>query len=54
MMSVPLAALADRAAPLDKGRIIIDGVAAEKMTDSKMMSEHGLEVPAGSTKLRFP
>jgi hypothetical protein len=51
---MPFAALANRAAPLDKGRIIIDGAAAEKMTDSKMMSEHRLEVPARSATLRFP
>ena len=39
------AALADRAVLLDKGRIIADGNAGEIMSDSKLMTEHGLEVP---------
>jgi cobalt/nickel transport system ATP-binding protein len=39
------AALADRAVLLDKGRIIADGEAAEIMSDSELMSEHGLESP---------
>jgi cobalt/nickel transport system ATP-binding protein len=37
------AALADRAVLLDKGRIIADGDAKEIMSDSKLMTEHGLE-----------
>lgn len=37
------AALADRAVLLDKGRIIADGNAKEIMSDSKLMTEHGLE-----------
>jgi len=41
------AALADRAVLLDKGRIIADGDAKKMMSDSKLMNEHGLEVPAG-------
>jgi energy-coupling factor transporter ATP-binding protein EcfA2 len=39
------AALADRAVLLDKGHIIADGQAKKIMSDSKLMSEHGLEVP---------
>jgi cobalt/nickel transport system ATP-binding protein len=39
------AALADRAVLLDKGRIIATGDAKEIMSDSKLMAEHGLEVP---------
>lgn len=39
------AALADRAVLLDKGRIIAGGDAKEIMSDSKLMAEHGLEVP---------
>ena len=39
------AALADRAVLLDKGRIIAAGEAKEIMSDSKLMTEHGLEVP---------
>ena len=38
------AALADRAVLLDKGRIIADGDAKEIMSDTKLMTEHGLEV----------
>ena len=38
-------ALADRAVLLDKGRIIAAGDAKEIMSDSKLMTEHGLEVP---------
>jgi len=40
------AALAHRAILLDKGRIIADGDAKKVMADSKLMAEHGLEVPA--------
>ncbi len=39
------AALADRTVLLDKGRIIADGEAQKIMSDSKLMSEHGLETP---------
>lgn len=39
------AVLADRAVLLDKGRIIADGDAKKIMSDSKLMTEHGLEVP---------
>ena len=39
------AALADRAVLLDKGRIIADGDAKEIMSDSELMTEHGLENP---------
>ena len=39
------AALTDRAVLLDKGRIIADGDAKKIMSDSKLMTEHGLEVP---------
>jgi cobalt/nickel transport system ATP-binding protein len=39
------AALADRTVLLDKGRIIADGEARQIMSDSKLMSEHGLETP---------
>jgi len=39
------AVLADRAVLLDKGRIIAGGDAKEIMSDSQMMTEHGLEVP---------
>lgn len=39
------AAIADRAFLLDEGRIIADGQAKKIMSDSKLMSEHGLEVP---------
>ena len=38
------AALADRAVLLDKGRIIADGDAEKIMSDSALMTEHGLEV----------
>lgn len=38
------AALADRAVLLDKGRIIADGEAQKIMSDSKLMTKHGLEV----------
>ena len=37
------AALADRAVLLDKGRIIADGNAKKIMSNSKLMTEHGLE-----------
>jgi cobalt/nickel transport system ATP-binding protein len=40
------AAVADRDVLLDKGRIIADGPAEKIMSDSKLMTEHGLEVPA--------
>lgn len=39
------AALADRAVLLDRGHIIADGKAKRIMSDSKLMNEHGLEVP---------
>jgi len=38
------AALTDRAVLLDKGRIIADGSAKRIMSDSALMTEHGLEV----------
>ena len=41
------AALADRVILLDKGRIIADGNAKKIMSDAKLMTEHGLEVPSG-------
>jgi cobalt/nickel transport system ATP-binding protein len=40
------AALADRAVLLDNGCIVADGDAEKIMADSKLMTEHGLEVPA--------
>jgi len=40
------AALADRAVLLDKGRIIAQGAAEEIMTDARLMTDHGLEVPS--------
>ena len=40
------AALADRAVLLDNGRIIADGPARKIMSDSELMTEHGLEVPS--------
>ena len=40
------AALAERAVLLDKGRIIADGDAKKIMSDSQLMTEHGLEVPS--------
>ena len=43
------AALSDRAVLLDKGRIISDGEAKRIMWDSKLMNEHGLEVPTISS-----
>ena len=39
------AAVADRAVLLDNGSIIANGDAKKVMSDSKMMTEHGLEVP---------
>lgn len=39
------AALADRTVLLDKGCIIADGDSTKIMSDSKLMTEHGLEVP---------
>ena len=40
------AALADRTVLLDNGRIIADGPARRIMSDSELMTEHGLEVPS--------
>jgi energy-coupling factor transporter ATP-binding protein EcfA2 len=40
------AAIADRVVLLDNGRIIADGDAEKIMSDSKLMTDHGLEVPA--------
>ena len=40
------AAIADRVVLLDNGRIIADGDAKKIMSNSKLMTEHGLEVPA--------
>jgi len=40
------AALAERAVLLDKGRIVADGDAKKIMSDSELMTEHGLEVPS--------
>jgi len=40
------AAIADRAVLLNNGRIIADGNAKKIMSNSKLMTEHGLEVPA--------
>lgn len=40
------AALADRAVLLDNGGIIADGDANKILSDSRLMAEHGLEVPA--------
>jgi len=39
--------IADRAILLDKGYIIADGDAKKTMSNSELMTEHGLEVPAG-------
>jgi len=39
-------ALADRVVLLDKGRIVADGDTEKIMSDSKLMTEHGLEVPS--------
>lgn len=39
------AALADRAVLIDDGRIIADGEAKKIMSDSELMTEHGLECP---------
>jgi cobalt/nickel transport system ATP-binding protein len=39
------AAIADRAVLLDNGRIIADDDAKKIMSDSELMTEHGLEVP---------
>ena len=47
------AALADRAVLLDKGWIITDGGAKEIMSDSKLMAEHGLEVPSKESKFHL-
>ena len=38
------AALAERAVLLDKGRIVADGNAKKIMSDSELMTEHGLEM----------
>lgn len=40
------AAIAERVVLLDNGRIIADGPAEKIMSDSKLMTTHGLEVPA--------
>jgi len=40
------AAIAKRAVLLDKGCIVAEGDSIKIMSDSKLMSEHGLEVPA--------
>ncbi len=40
------AALAERAVLLDKGRIVADGDVKKIMSDSELMTEHGLEVPS--------
>ena len=40
------AALADRAILIDDGRVIVDGEAKEIMSDSELMTEHGLESPS--------
>ena len=40
------AALADRACLLDRGRIVAHGDAEKIMADAKLMTAHGLEVPA--------
>lgn len=42
--------IADRAILLDKGCIIADGDAKKTMSNSELMTEHGLEVPAGLKK----
>lgn len=42
------AALADRAVLLDNGRIMTDGNAEKIMSDSELMTKHGLEVPTVS------
>jgi cobalt/nickel transport system ATP-binding protein len=47
------AALADRAVLLDGGRIVADGDAEKIMSDSKLMTEHGLEVPSKKSKSRL-
>ena len=39
------AKLADRAVLLDAGRLIADGAVTDIMTDSRLMTDHGLEVP---------
>ena len=39
------AELADRVVLVDHGRIVADGGPKEIMTDSKLMADHGLEVP---------
>jgi cobalt/nickel transport system ATP-binding protein len=41
------AAVADRVVLLNNGRIVADGEAEKIMSDSKLMTEHGLEVPSG-------
>lgn len=45
--------LCRRALLLDKGRIAADGVAAEIMSDKKLMEEHNLEVPHSLLPHRF-
>jgi len=44
-----VASLVDRAVLLDSGRIVADGDAKKIMSDFKLMTEHGLEVPAIET-----
>jgi energy-coupling factor transporter ATP-binding protein EcfA2 len=39
------AGLADRAVLIDKGRIMTDGDAQTIMSNSELMTEHGLECP---------
>ncbi len=46
LLSVPVAAaLADRVVLMDNGCIIVDGDTKKIMSDSELMTEHGLEVP---------
>ena len=47
------AAIADRATLLDKGRVIADGDAKKIMSDYRLMTEHGLEVPSKKSKSRL-
>jgi cobalt/nickel transport system ATP-binding protein len=39
-------AVADRVVLIDNGRIVIDGPADKIMSDAKLMTDHGLELPA--------
>jgi cobalt/nickel transport system ATP-binding protein len=43
------AAVAERAVLIDKGRIIADGDAKKIMSDSQLMTSHGLELPSNSS-----